>query len=324
MKRYSPAFAKCLIAAALASPSLTAQTQNSAQQNDWKLLAQVQKVLADEHAFVGSSIMPSVNRGVVTLTGNVRSEAEKTLASSELANIDGIKTVLNNLNVADHTFHAPPPVAGPSGPVAKTVPAGTTIPIRLITEIDTKTAKANDPFTGTTAAEINIGGYVLIPSGSTVTGRIVDAKAAGHFSGSAELAMKLLSVRLPSPQGPQDVAMVTQQLSNKAQGRGGNTVAKAGGGAAAGAVIGALAGGGAGAGIGAASGGALGLGVNALTRGKEIDLKPEQLLQFQTTSAIPAMILLKDGHQVLMPPAQTAPLQPRPQLQPSDVTPPPQ
>ena len=206
MKRHSPAFANVFIAAALAVPSLTAQVKNSAQHHDWKLLAQVQKVLAGEHAFVGSSILPSVNRGVVTLTGNVRSEAEKTLASSELGNIAGVKTVLNNLNVVDNTFHAPPPVAGPSGPVAKTVPSGTTIPIRLTTEINTKTAKANDPFTGTTAAAINIGGYVLIPNGSTVTGRIVEAKPAAHFSGSAELAIELMSVRLPSPQGPQDVS----------------------------------------------------------------------------------------------------------------------
>jgi len=55
----------------------------------------VQQVFHDEHAFVGSSIFSSVNKGGVTLTGNVRSEAEKSLASAELANITGVKTVLN-------------------------------------------------------------------------------------------------------------------------------------------------------------------------------------------------------------------------------------
>jgi hypothetical protein len=86
---------------------------------------------------------------VLSLTGNVRSEAEKTLASSEPANIDGVKTVLNNLNVVDNTFHPPPPTPAQNGPIPKTLPSGSVITICLNTEIDTKTAKANDSFAGT-------------------------------------------------------------------------------------------------------------------------------------------------------------------------------
>ena len=52
-----------------------------------------------------------------------------------------------------------------------------------------------------------------------------------------------------------------------------------------GAAIGAITGGGRGAGIGAASGGVVGLGASALTPGKQINLKPEALLQFQTEAA---------------------------------------
>jgi len=107
---------------------------------------------------------------------------------------------------------------------------------------------------------------------------------------------------------------VSQGLSSKAAGRGTNTAAKAGGGAALGAVVGALAGGGAGAGIGAASGGALGLGANLLTHGKEIDLKPEQLLQFRTAAPLNVTIMLHNGHQVVPPEIPGAQLQPRPLL----------
>ena len=284
--------------------TLDAQTERKNTPTDSQILGQVQKTFHDEHAFIGSSILPFVNHGVVTLTGNVRSEAEKALASSELANIDGVKTVLNNLSIVDHTFHppaAPAVVPGPTGPKVVTLPQGSSIPIRLTDEIDTKAAKAGDTFRATTATNITFGGYTLARAGTPVTGRIVEAKPAGRLSGSAELAIELVSMKLSSPnsQGPEEIAVLTQQLSSKGAGRGANTAAKTGGGAAFGAIVGGLAGGGTGAGIGAASGGALGLGANIFTHGKEIDLKPEQLLQFRTAAPLDVTISLINGHQVL-------------------------
>ena len=50
--------------------------------------------------------------------------------------------------------------------------------------------------------------------------------------------------------------------------------------------------------MGAASGGALVTGVNAVTRGNEIIVRPEQLLQFRMNQAALVPITLKDGHQV--------------------------
>jgi len=283
---------------------LSAQTARKNTPTDSQILGQVQKTFHDDHAFAGSSIMPSVNHGVVTLTGNVRSEAEKTLASSELSNVDGVKTVLNNLSIVDHTFHPPaaPAVApGPTGPKVVTLPQGSAIPIRLTDEISTKEAKAGDAFHAIAATNITFGGYTLARAGTPVTGRIVEAKPAGRLSGSAELTIELVSMKLSSPNGqaPEEVAILTQQLSSKGAGRGPNTAAKAGGGAAVGAIVGGLAGGGTGASIGAASGGALGLGTNFLTHGKEIDLKSEQLLQFRTAAPLDVTISLVNGHQVL-------------------------
>ena len=75
------------------------------------------------------------------------------------------------------------------------------------------------------------------------------------------------------------------------------------GGAAAGAVIGALAGGGSGAAIGAASGGALGLGANAIASGGQIELKPEALLRFQTATPFITTIYEKNGVQIQLPAA---------------------
>lgn len=296
------------------SPAIFGQT-HKAPPTDWQIEAQVQKAIQNDHIFVGSSIMSSVNQGVVKLTGNVRSETEKEYASSDLANIPGVKTVLNNLEIHDNSFHpapAPAKVAGPTGPRTLTLAAGTVIPVRLSDEIDTKTAKSGDTFHATTASNVTLAGLTAIPTGTPVTGRIVEAKAAGRLSGAAELGVELVSVRLPGGTAPQDVSFVTQELSSKAQGRGTNTAEKAGGGAVFGGVVGALAGGGAGAGIGAASGGALGLGANILTHGKEIDLKPEQLLQFRTAAPLDVNVVLVDGQQIVPQAVSPTPLQSRP------------
>jgi hypothetical protein len=91
------------------------------------------------------------------------------------------------------------------------------------------------------------------------------------------------------------------------QRRGTNTTAKAGGGAAAGAILGALAGGGSGAAIGAVSGGALGLGANAITSGGQIELKPETVLRFQTAAPLTTTIFQKNGIQIQLPAAQGGP-----------------
>jgi len=98
---------------------LAAQTHKAPPQpTDWQIEAEVQSALASEHAFRGSSILSSVNAGVVLLSGNVRSDAEKALATSELGTLKGVKSVTNNLAVVDYGVHTPAP-AVPAAPVPK-------------------------------------------------------------------------------------------------------------------------------------------------------------------------------------------------------------
>ena len=155
MKCLSPTITGSLLATVflpLSLPCLYAQTQK-----DWALEGKVQNALRDP-ALAGSTILSSVNEGVIKLSGTVHSEAAKELASADLATIPGVKTVLNNLSIQDNTVHAviapppPKPAAGPSGPKLMTLPSGTALPVRLTGEIDTKTAKAGDTFEGTTAS----------------------------------------------------------------------------------------------------------------------------------------------------------------------------
>jgi hypothetical protein len=293
---------------------------------DQRILSQVKEILQNEHSFDGMSISARVNHGIVTLDGIVSSQAAKVLATNEIENVDGVKSVMNNLNVVGGAGHPPTapaiPQNGFTGTKTISLFSGTNLPIRITDEINTRTAKVNDSFHGTLASSIRENGYVLLPTGTPVLGRVIEAKSAGHFTGTAVLSIELVSLKVGTPDGPQNVAVVTQELSSKAAGRGANTAAKTGGGAAVGAVIGALAGGGRGAVMGAASGGALGAGTNAITRGQEIDIKPEQLVQFKTTESLDVTISLHNGQQSppMAPPGpdlEVRPAEPQQQAEPS-------
>ena len=179
---------------------------------------------------------------------------------------------------------APPPPPAPPKPVVKevTLPAGTVIPIRITETLDSKTAQANDAFHGSLAGDLGTQGVIAIPHGSAVMGRIVDAREAAHFKGSALLSIELTELTARGKK----VAVVTDTFSKEGAARGKNTAEKAGGGAAFGAIIGALAGGGKGAAIGGLAGGAAGTGVNAATRGQQAVIPTETLVNFRLQSPI--------------------------------------
>jgi hypothetical protein len=175
----------------------------------------------------------------------------------------------------------PPP---PPAPVVRnvTVAAGTSLPIRLADALDSATTQTGQVIHGTLAADVIADNMVAIPRGTPVTGRVVDAKDAAHFSGSSLLSIEITQVELKG----QPVAVSTAAFSQQGKGRGKNTAMKTGGGAALGAIIGALAGGGKGAAIGAASGGGIGAGVNAVTRGEQVKIPAETLVNFKLQSPV--------------------------------------
>lgn len=297
-------------------PLLPGQTESTTAA-DAEIEAKVRKTLADKPAFTGALIAPSVSGGVVTLTGNVSSGGQKTLVSSELAHVSGVRSVQNNLYVVGGDGHGQvaTPAAVPveaNGPKSVTVPAGTAIPIRLSSEISTKTAKIGDTFRGTVASNVQQGGYTVIATGTAVTGAVMNAKSGGRFSGSASLSIQLVSARLRTGSGIQDVSLATQPLSDEAPGKGGSTAARSGVGAALGGLLGAVTGGGTGAVVGGVGGGAAGAASSGITRGKQIDLKPEQLFQFTTSAPLEVTVVLRNGQQVQGSDASDPALQTRP------------
>ena len=180
----------------------------------------------------------------------------------------------------------PPPQEPPAPPkpVVRqiTLAAGTVVPVRMTDALDSKTAQPNDVFHASIAQDIVERGVVVIPRGSPVLGQVVDVKEAAHFKGSSLLAIQLTQLTARG----QKIALDTDTYSKEGAARGKNTAEKAGGGALVGALVGALAGGGKGAAIGALAGGGAGAGINAATRGQQVQIPSETVLNFRLQSPI--------------------------------------
>ncbi len=172
---------------------------------------------------------------------------------------------------------APPP---PPPPV--TIPAGTTLTISLGDSINSKTSNDGDHFAATLAAPITVGGAMVLPTGTRVSGTVVTSHSAGKFNGNAVLALTLDTIRLNG----NPYSIQTSEFEDAGKGRGKRTAVGAGGGAAFGAIVGALAGGGKGAAIGALAGGGAGTAGAAFTGKKDISLPAETRLHFRLTAPV--------------------------------------
>jgi len=181
---------------------------------------------------------------------------------------------------------APPPPA--PKPVAQrvTLPSGTVIPFRITETLDSKNAQTNGVFHGAVANDIAVNGRTVVPRGTPVMGRIVNAQEAAHFKGNSLLSLELTQMQFRG----QRVTLVTNSYVKQGAARGKNTAIKAGGGAALGALIGGLAGGGKGAAIGGLAGAGAGVGVNAATRGQQTVIPTETVINFQLQSPVTVIL----------------------------------
>ncbi len=287
--------------------------------NDAQIANQVQSKIAADGNIQNKQLGVESANGVVTLSGNVSSELERNAAGNDAAQVAGVKTVINNLQVSPETAAQQAPAAAeqpapavtrrrapaerarpynqprssamaspPAGeaiassaiaaqPRTVTVPEGTVLAVRLIDPIDTERNKAGDTFRATLSEPVMVGNEVVIPGDADVTGQIVDSKSAGHFTGQSALALTLTSLHVNG----KTYQLRTSQYEQQGSSRGKRTAATVGGGAGLGAIIGGIAGGGKGAAIGAAVGAGAGTGVQAATKGQQIKLPSESVLNFR-------------------------------------------
>lgn len=318
--------------------------------DDGQVTQQIQSKLNADSGLQGKGVNVQTSAGVVTLSGTVDNDNERTAAARYASEIPGVKQVVNNLQVgasapmqqaaeapapqpesvqpapkpraskprrhqqsssndndvtttqmnsapsnqmassAPPVQTAPAPPPPPPAPKKVTIPSGTTLAVRLVDAISSETAQQGESFRATLDSPLAFEGDVAVPAGYNVEGHIVEAKSAGKFAGQSVLVLQLDRISV----GGKSYSIQTDQYKRQGSSRGKNTAEKVGAGAAIGAIIGGIAGGGKGAGIGAAAGGGLGGGVQAATKGQQIKLPTETVLNF-TLQAPLTVTEVKEG-----------------------------
>ena len=161
-------------------------------------------------------------------------------------------------------------------PVYVTIPAGARISVRMIDGVDSTKNHAGDRFQASLQEPLTVDGNVVVPKGSDVYGRLAESKESGKFSGRSQLQLELTGVVVNG----QTVPVVTGEYELTGKSRGASTAKRTIGGAAVGSIIGAIAGGGKGAAIGAGVGGGAGAGSEIITKGDQVKIPSETLLEF--------------------------------------------
>jgi hypothetical protein len=179
---------------------------------------------------------------------------------------------LLSLNIA--SWAHPPAQANTN---AITVPAGTSLLVRMIDTVDSSKNRIGDIFHASLEDPLVVGNTVLAPKGADVYGKLAQAKSAGKISGSSDLTLELTGVRMNGVIQP--VNSTDYNVAGKSRGK--QSAERIGGGAAVGAIIGAIAGGGKGAAIGAGVGAGAGTAVQVMTHGQQVRVPSETLLEFR-------------------------------------------
>jgi hypothetical protein len=158
-----------------------------------------------------------------------------------------------------------------------TLPAGQPMMVRMIDGVDSSKNHVGDIFHASLETDLNVNGVLVARRGSDVYGRLASSDEGGKFSGKSELQLELTRLVIDG----KDFPLISSDYNVQGKSRGADSAKKVGGGAVLGAIIGGIAGGGKGAAIGAAAGGGAGAGVQILTKGQQVKVPSETLLEFR-------------------------------------------
>ena len=154
----------------------------------------------------------------------------------------------------------------PAPAPALVIAEGTTLDLVLENAVSSKTSRAGDQVVGRIEQATAPDGSIALPGGSFLEGRVTSASESGRVKGKARVDVSFDRIVVRGRRYP----IVTTGLSFEAQDSHKRDAAMVAGGAAAGAILGAITGGSAT--KGAVLGGASGGGAVLATKGKEIEL----------------------------------------------------
>ncbi len=285
--------------------------------DDAAIARDIQSHFYADPALKATNIQVTVNQGQVTLAGEVPAAELKDRAVQIVRGTPGVSGVDDRLTVAAPAAVAAPapapvvraskpvkakrttvahakakpsppapasspaaevkPAAAPPKPVRINIPVGTHLSVRMIDSVDSSRDQAGQVFRASLDAPIVVEGEEAVPAGADVFVRLATAKSAGRMLGASELELQLVKMQTAGRTYP----LVSNSYTVKGKSRGVQTAERVGVGAAVGAVVGAIAGGKKGAAIGAAAGAGTGAAVQLATRGQQVKVPSETLLDFE-------------------------------------------
>lgn len=156
-------------------------------------------------------------------------------------------------------------------------PNGTHATVRVNRRLSSGTAHKGEAWQGVLTRDVIVHGKRVARAGDRVQGTVSYVKRSRRLHDPGEI-----SIRLSSINGD---PVYSTRVSRKGKSHARSNTAKIGGGAGAGALIGALAGGGKGAAIGAVAGAGAGTGVAAATGKQEAVIPAESVFTFTLTGS---------------------------------------
>jgi hypothetical protein len=293
---------------------------------DAQIASDIQSKIGGDLRLANKQISVQTKDGTVVLTGRVDTEAEKKMVETYAAGVEGVKTVMNNIEVAPAAAQAapPPPTPEPPAPAPPAPrPAAKKPATPAATAAPPAPAAAAPAAPSAPAATPPAEERVTMPAGTELTIRMIDSvdseknKVGDRFRATIEMPVVIegktvvpkgaevegvvaQSASAGHFQGRSELALAlskltyagksydikTEQAVREASSRGKKTAAMVGGGGALGAVIGGIAGGGKGAAIGAASGAGAGAGVQAVTKAQQVRIPSETVLEFKLKNPV--------------------------------------
>ncbi len=170
------------------------------------------------------------------------------------------------------------PTITPVPPPTVSIPAGTTLTIRIDQHIGVKTSRVGDAFTGVIVQPVVASDNSnLVPQGTPVAGVVDASHRRGHFKGQSVLELRLTSLTLNGMQYP----INTHDLVRRKKGKGKRSTALIAGGSGLGMLVGGVASGGVGLLVGGLAGGGAGTAAAAFTGNRDIEIPAESVVRFR-------------------------------------------